>query len=303
MSEHSGESRRDPGVERLILFSDAVFAISITLTLLEVKPNTSLSAPGALLAALGPLSIYAYSFAVIASYWTVHHRLFRDVIRDDRALVSYNFLVLFFVSLIPFTTSFFNDGSPDQERFYVYGAGIGLVGFSLYLLWKHVAKPGSVLLDRRIDPPQLRRQWFYIARVFAIPLICLGPIGLWLVHTNHSPQPSNPSTLDLLEAPAVTLFAVIVVWLATRGRPIINSAPIVPHVDPVIASSDVARPAEILSQPMLMATHGEVASTPKDASSLADRVERLEANQRDVAMSRIIAILLLLLGFLVGRRR
>jgi len=93
---------------RLEAFSDGVFAIAITLLVLE------LAVPGAesgenlakLLGARWP-SYFAYvvSFAIIGIMWVNHHALIHNIARVDRPLLFFNLLLLFFVAVLPFPTA------------------------------------------------------------------------------------------------------------------------------------------------------------------------------------------------------
>ena len=95
--------RRATG-ERLASFSDAVFAVIITLMVLELKPPE-----GATLAALLPLwptvLSYVVSFLFIAIVWVNHHHLMRFAEDPAPRLVWINFAHLFMVSLVPFSTA------------------------------------------------------------------------------------------------------------------------------------------------------------------------------------------------------
>ena len=98
-------------VDRLVFFSDAVFAIAITLLVLDLRLPDELARAGDAglldaLAALGP-SIFAFvlSFAVISAFWIGHFRTFRTIVRLDNRLVALNLLFLGCVALLPFPTS------------------------------------------------------------------------------------------------------------------------------------------------------------------------------------------------------
>jgi uncharacterized membrane protein len=89
--------------ERLEAFSDGVFAIIITITVLELKipEGSSLSA----LAPLVPLFIaYAISFQTVGTYWNNHHHLLRATKHVSAGIMWANLNLLFWLSLIPFTT-------------------------------------------------------------------------------------------------------------------------------------------------------------------------------------------------------
>ncbi len=89
--------------DRVTLFSDAVFAVIITILVLELKPPSTATF-GALLP-LWPTGLsYAVSYVFIAIVWVNHHHLFSYAEVATPRLVWSNFAHLFSVSLIPFTT-------------------------------------------------------------------------------------------------------------------------------------------------------------------------------------------------------
>ena len=123
------EREVDAGLDRLVFFSDAVFAIAITLLALDVRlPEGPRDAPAAdLLVRLGAvtphIAAYILSFAVIGLFWIGHHRLFRFVRGYDAALILLNLLILLVIAFIPFPTSLIAG----------YAAWVGLVVYGLTL--------------------------------------------------------------------------------------------------------------------------------------------------------------------------
>jgi len=112
---------RKRDLDRLFFFSDGVYAIALTLLSIELverfvttSESTLAGNPSRLGEALAPWGTmdgayvsFLYGFAVVALFWTAHHRLFRHIDAAGRIsvdLIVANFLLLFFVVLIPFTT-------------------------------------------------------------------------------------------------------------------------------------------------------------------------------------------------------
>lgn len=92
------------GLEWLIFFSDAVFAIAITLLVLDIQLPANAVFPGALSQIGSQIFAYVLSFFIIGSYWLAHHRLYQHIIRYDNRLLWLNLLLLLFVAFIPFPT-------------------------------------------------------------------------------------------------------------------------------------------------------------------------------------------------------
>jgi TMEM175 potassium channel family protein len=92
---------------RILAVSDGVFAIALTLLVIEFSIRPGLSEAGFRhrLADLVPNGLaYALSFATIARFWTLHRLAFRGVVRSDGWLVAVNFAFLGFIAFLPFPT-------------------------------------------------------------------------------------------------------------------------------------------------------------------------------------------------------
>jgi len=111
------ELKKEFQLERLILFSDAVFAIAITLLVIEIKiPEIKVNiSDKALLKALGELTPkfigFFISFWLIGLYWTVHHGIFGFVVNYNRRLLWLNLFFLLTIVLMPFSTGFYSEYS------------------------------------------------------------------------------------------------------------------------------------------------------------------------------------------------
>jgi uncharacterized membrane protein len=91
---------------RLVAFSDGVFAISITLLVLEIKPPTSDENLLHGLLALWPSYLaYAVTFLFIGQVWANHHVMFDHIRAADRFVLLLNTLLLMVVAFLPFATS------------------------------------------------------------------------------------------------------------------------------------------------------------------------------------------------------
>jgi uncharacterized membrane protein len=144
-SRTSGEGRR-LGFERLVLFSDAVFAIAITLLVLDLR------VPDGGAFTLGPLIPkllgFAISFYAIGQYWMAHHRLFEGVQAYDGLLLAANLCFLASIAFLPFPTSVVTQirQSPAPVTFYAGSLmAVGLAMLALVLIARRPAmlRPGE----------------------------------------------------------------------------------------------------------------------------------------------------------------
>jgi uncharacterized membrane protein len=130
------DGHREGGLlfERLVFFSDAVFAIAITLLVLDLRLPPPVH--GAVdVSGIGPkLFGFALSFAVIGIYWLSHHRLFGGLQADDGALRVVNLAFLASVVFLPFPTSVIAEYPAASFSVRFYACSVGAVGVLLILL-------------------------------------------------------------------------------------------------------------------------------------------------------------------------
>jgi uncharacterized membrane protein len=127
--------REEWGIEfsRIVAFSDSVFAIAITLLVLQidlprhVPPGSTLL--DEILAQDGDFIAYAISFAVLGKLWLAHHRFFSAVERFDGLLMGLNLLYLAWIVLVPFTSEVLGDYGDNSTGVILYA--ISLVGVGL----------------------------------------------------------------------------------------------------------------------------------------------------------------------------
>lgn len=134
------ESQREFELERLILFSDVVFAVAITLLIIEIKlPAFPVKLPdGAYWEVLKPtaleFSIFAASFVFIGSFWIRHLNLCRFLQHYDNGLIHRNLFFLFFIVCFPFSTGALLKTNPHfMLPFFIYLCN--LTGCLAALFW------------------------------------------------------------------------------------------------------------------------------------------------------------------------
>ena len=176
-STHSPENKDDQiGLERLIFFSDAVFAIAITLLSLEIRlpgPEGSLTNVELwqrLLAIWPKYLAYVISFLVIGLFWIGHHRKFRIIQRYDSNLLLLNLLLLMLIAFIPFPTSLISEYGNRTATIF-YALVIILTGLLSAVLWWY-ASYGDRLIDPHLD--HRRRQREILAPLFVIGVFLLS---------------------------------------------------------------------------------------------------------------------------------
>jgi uncharacterized membrane protein len=147
---------------RLEAFSDGVFAIAITLLVLEI-PVPDVERGGlddALLDQWPVYAAYVVSFATIGIIWINHHAVMGYVRHVDRGLLLLNLLLLMWVTLIPWPTNLLAEymranGADERTAALVYALTMTLMGATFGTLWLYIVRRGDHLATR-IAPEELR---------------------------------------------------------------------------------------------------------------------------------------------------
>ena len=166
------------GLERLIFFSDAVFAIAITLLALDLRLPSGGGSPSnaqllAQLLEIWPKYLaYLVSFLAIGTFWLGHHRRFRFIRRYDRGLLTFNLLFLMVIAFIPFPTSVISE-SGNRTATIFYALTMILGGLMLAALWWH-ASWHNRLTDPGLDARQARRQFVPMLLTVALFVMSIG---------------------------------------------------------------------------------------------------------------------------------
>lgn len=127
-------------------FSDGVFAIVVTLLVLELRvpvlpENFSTQDVLKELLRLFPMFFsFAMSFVIVAIFWVNHHQFFHSLEKTDRAMLWYNNLLLFWLSFVPFPTAFIGEHPVSMIPVMLYGAVLFFAGVSFNLMLRHAVK-------------------------------------------------------------------------------------------------------------------------------------------------------------------
>ncbi len=155
---------------RLEAFSDGVFAVVITLLVLDLRLPAD-TAPLPLLQRLWliwpKLAAYAMTFAITGIYWVGHHGLFTLIRRVDRNLMWMNLYLLMCVSFIPFPASVMGADPKDPLAIRLYAASLVAVGLGFVLIWGYASNCRR-LVSADLDPAIVRIAW---ARCTVAPVV------------------------------------------------------------------------------------------------------------------------------------
>ncbi|UFS60876.1 TMEM175 family protein [Subtercola endophyticus] len=197
---YKGILREHTNSERLQFFSDAVFAIALTLLVLEIavpeiEHPTNLELNDSLLQLIPKFYAYVLSFGVIAINWAGHHRKFAVTKDYDGGTIWIDLLLLFLVAFLPFPTALFSDYPGYETPVILYSLVVASISLVQYWLWAYAYRRG--FLDERIDLSIYR---MVRARLLVVPIVFLLSIPIAL--------------LPFDEAPYFAMYFWIIIWPA-----------------------------------------------------------------------------------------
>ena len=142
--------------DRLVFFSDAVFAIAMTLLVIDlhVPEAPTGDALEVISSQLGGLFAYALSFTIIALNWMSHHRKFRVIETHDGTLMFLDLALLFVVAFVPFPTSLLSTFGGEKAAVVLYAFTVGLLGVLQFAIWTYAYRRG--LVSREVTPAMNR---------------------------------------------------------------------------------------------------------------------------------------------------
>ena len=201
-------AERDPA--RVVFFSDAVFAITVTLLVLEIRPPTDYTNLLHGLAALWPSYLaYALTFLFIGQVWANHHVMFDHIRAADRVILLLNTLALMMVAFLPFTTSVLagalRSGHGQRTAAVFYGIAFDATALTFNAVWQYARR--HRLLKDTLDPAgrtaigrrfQLALVWLAIGALLGLPVPFLGVaviaafnVFYWLPIRGENPRPQS----------------------------------------------------------------------------------------------------------------
>lgn len=174
-----------PTNRRIESFSDAVFAIAVTIMVLEIRIPDSLAFtgdPAALREFAALIATYAISFVVVAILWASHHYLIFTLPNADRSTIWLNNHVLFWITLIPIVARFFGLHPTAPRAAAAYAFVIMMATFAFTMLRRHAARVSHNEFHRALHRQVFRKAWIAIGLyAVAIPLAFIDIRLAWLL--------------------------------------------------------------------------------------------------------------------------
>ena len=156
--------------DRLLFFSDAIFAIAITLLVVDIRvPAGAVDALQQLQRARPQMIGFAISFAVIGTFWVGHHTMFRHIRAFNRPLIWLNLLFLGTIAFLPYPTSLLSATTGSAPAVVFYAAWCSVAGVTEAAIWIYACQvPGLVTADT-----SRAVRWYYALRMLRAPLVFL----------------------------------------------------------------------------------------------------------------------------------
>jgi uncharacterized membrane protein len=203
-----GDQEVGVGLGRILALSDGVFAIALTLLVLDIalpRPATG-SLTHELLHLYPRYLAYALSFAVIARFWLAHHFTYRYVHRYDTPLIVLNLVFLFLVAFLPFPTRVIGQHGDKPAAAVLYAASVVLASVASGSLWWYATGPGRLV---RHDTPRAQVRAGRARSIATIAVFALSiPVALVL-----------PYAAEMMWVLAFPLSRVAWRWAARRTDP------------------------------------------------------------------------------------
>jgi uncharacterized membrane protein len=161
--------------DRVVFFSDAVFAIAITLLAVNLRvPDTAKHHAGrALSDAIPSITGFAISFVVIAFFWVGHHQIFRYITALDRRLIALNLLFLGSIAFLPYPTDLLSVAAHSRAATIFYAACGAFAGLVEAVMWIYATTQPN------LTTPNIGKvRTFFFLRIMRVPVIFLLSIPI-----------------------------------------------------------------------------------------------------------------------------
>ncbi len=181
-------------MERIVFFSDAVFAIAITLLIIEIKvPHLEHDASDrdfwiALLKETPKIIGFLFSFFVIGAYWVGHHQIYGYIKRWNNGLIWRNVMFLAAIAFIPFSTAFFSEYPSRFVPLFLYALSFSIAGFLETWQWRYAVR--KQLIDETLSAAGIKQHTLHysILPLVGVTAILIGFItpllsgfAFWLI--------------------------------------------------------------------------------------------------------------------------
>lgn len=188
--------------DRVIFFSDAVFAIAITLLAINLHGPAGGKVSGHEISLAIPRIVgFAISFVVIAFFWLSHHGIFRYVVALDRPLIALNFAFLAMIAFLPYPTDLLSTSTTTASVIF-YATCCALAGLAEAAFWLYATRSPAALTSPAAAPVRT----YTLVRMLRVPGVFVLSIPI------------------AIAAPQIAPFIWLLIWISgtvlNRFRPL-----------------------------------------------------------------------------------
>ena len=182
---------------RLEALTDGIFAFSMTLLVASmILPRSAIvteTSGAALIGLIPDFFHYIIAFFVLAAFWMAHHSQFSRIRFVDKRVLFLSIIGLFFITLVPFSTSFIGDYSEDAISTIVFELNLMILGLVFALQWYYASRNYRLVSPENSQSQVLRS----LKHTLIIPAISF--LGILITLAGF-----NSSTLVYMASPFVT---------------------------------------------------------------------------------------------------
>lgn len=155
---------------RLEAFSDGVFAVAITLLILDVRPEgDGLTGWQMLTHDWHKILVYLLSFVIVGVYWVAHHHMMHFITGTDRTLLWLNLLLLLAIVFVPYVAAMLSTSHADASAIRIYGSTLILTNLAGTALWSYATR------NRRLVSPAMPAAFVrFVLCVHTAPVLVYG---------------------------------------------------------------------------------------------------------------------------------
>jgi uncharacterized membrane protein len=168
--------------DRVLAFSDAIFAIAITLLTLSLEVPAGLHGSeltSALHQILPALGAYVLSFVILGQLWLAHHRIFGVIARVDYTVLVRNLLFLGLIAIMPFPVRLLSDYPRRPLAVAIYAVAFITAMQLQRLIWLDVTRPEHRELLREQVPDEVRNGFSRILLGLLVVFGAAVPVGMF----------------------------------------------------------------------------------------------------------------------------
>ncbi|MEP6987042.1 MAG: TMEM175 family protein [Chloroflexota bacterium] len=175
---------KDIGYERLVMFTDGIFAIAITLLGLEIRiPDLENRADlgQAIINLLPQIFVFALCFAMVGIFWLAHYSMFRHIERSDSRFMGLSLVYLMLIAFLPVPAGTLGRYGSEFPAVVFFALTMLLVGIVELIIWKYASFNGRLMRPGVSEQQIKATTWrtLYVIIIFGVSILIAFVSPLW----------------------------------------------------------------------------------------------------------------------------